>query len=307
MDFKYEDTYAPYERIAAESGNTRLADLTDTTSHVSSDSGPQPFAGVIAGFLGAAVALGVANLTAAFVRPQASPITAIGGALEHFAVEKFGANDKNMLIFGVYFTVALLAMAIGLVAWQRVWVGVLGMGLFGLAGAFITVTRPGSHATDALPAIVGGIAAIAAIVGLIRVGTQRIGYESPAYESPAYESAARESHGYEAPAYETPAYQTAYETPAYETVSFGTPGYEPAGYETPSFETPSFGAPGYEPASYEPASYETPSFGAPGYETASYETPAYEPAGYGTPGYEFSASETPAYESATYRTTGWTS
>jgi hypothetical protein len=69
MDFKYEDTYAPYERIASDSGNARLADLTDTASQVSPDSGPEPFAGVVAGFLGAAVAFGVANFTAAFVRP----------------------------------------------------------------------------------------------------------------------------------------------------------------------------------------------------------------------------------------------
>jgi len=293
MDFTYEDTYAPYERIATESGrgqgnagfaaltvgNAGSADLTGTApKQVSPDSGPEPLAGVVAGFLGAAVAFGVANLTAAFVRPQASPITAVGGALEHFAVQKFGENDKNMLVFGVYFTIALLAMAIGVIAWQRVWVGVLGMGLFGLVGAFIAVTRPGSHATDALPSIVGGIAAMAALAGLIRVGTRWIGYEAPGYEPPGYETPAYESPSYESAARESPGYGApAYETPAYETVSFGTPRYE-----TPRYETA-------------------------GYEFSASETPGYETPGHETPGYEFSASETPAYEAATYRTTGWTS
>jgi hypothetical protein len=293
MDFTYEDTYAPYERIATESGGGHgsavladstgghavLAGLTSAAPRqLPPDSGPGPLAGVVAGFLGAAVAFGVANLTAAFVRPQASPITVLGGALDHLAVEKFGQNDKNLLVFGVYFTIALLAMTIGVIAWRQVWVGVLGMGLFGLAGAFLAVTRPGSHTTDALPPIVGGIVAIVAIVALIRAGTQWIGYEAPSYETPSYEAPSYEPAAQEAPGYDTPAFGT----PAYETVSFGTPAYETPGYETPGYETPG----------YETASYETPGIGTPGYET---------------PGYEFPAYETPAYESATYRTTGWAS
>jgi hypothetical protein len=303
MDFTYEDTYAPYERIATESGGGHgSAVLADSTGghailagltvaaprQLSPDSGPGPLAGVVAGFLGAAVAFGVANLTAAFVRPQASPITVLGGALDHLAVEKFGQNDKNLLVFGVYFTIALLAMTIGVIAWRRVWVGVLGMGLLGLVGAFIAVTRPGSHTTDALPPIVGGIAAIVAIVGLIRVGTQWVSYETPGYETP----------GYESPSYESPSY----ESPSYESAAQEAPGYDTPAFGTPAYETVSFGTPGYETPGYETAGYETR-----GYETAGYETPGYETRGNETPGYEFPAYETPAYESATYRTTGWAS
>jgi hypothetical protein len=288
MDFTYEDTYAPYERIAAESGrghgsaglaeltvgNAGFADVTGTASRqVSPASGQGPLAGVVAGFLAAAVALGVAILAAALVRPQASPVVAVSDALQQLAVEKFGENDRNLLLFGAYAAIALLAMMIGVVAWRQVWVGVLGIGLFGLLGAYVTVTRPGGHATDAIPSIVGGVAAMAALAVLVRAGTRWTGYETPAYEARDYESAA-----YETPAYETPAY----ETPAYETVTYGTPAYETPSYETASYETPGYGTPSYE---------------TPGYETASYETP----------GYEFSAHETPAYEPAAYRTTGWTS
>ena len=256
MDFQYEDTYAPYERIATSSGtgqgNAGFADLTGTApKQVSPDSGPEPLAGAVAGFLGAAVVFGVANLSAAFVRPQASPITAVGGALEHFAVQKFGENNQNMVVFGVYFTIALLAMAIGMVAWQRVWVGVLGMGLFGLVGAYIAVTRPGSQATDALPPIVGGIAAMAALVGLIHAGTRWIGYETPGYEPPGYEPPSYETPLYESAAHESPGYGTpAYETPVYETVSFGAPGYETASYETPGYEFSASETPTYESATY---------------------------------------------------------
>jgi hypothetical protein len=137
--------------------------------------------GALAGFLAAAVALGVANLVAAFVRPQASPIIAVGGAfidrtpsaLKNYAVAKFGENDKNMLLLSMYVTIALMAIAIGMLAWRRLWIGVAGIGLFGLFGAFVAITRPESHVTDVIPPIVGGIAGIAAIALLARAGLPR--------------------------------------------------------------------------------------------------------------------------------------
>lgn len=137
--------------------------------------------GAVAGFLAAAVALGVANLVAAFVRPQASPIIAVGEAfidrtppaLKNFAVQKFGENDKNMLLLGMYVTIALIAIAIGMLAWRRVAIGVAGIGLFGLFGAFVAITRPESHVTDVIPSIVGGIVGIVVIVWLVRIGTAK--------------------------------------------------------------------------------------------------------------------------------------
>ncbi len=130
--------------------------------------------GGIAGFLAAAAVLGVANLAAAFVRPQASPIVAVGGAfvdhapraLKNFAVGEFGGNGKNMLLLGMYVTIALIAIVIGMLASRRLWIGVAGMGLFGLFGAFAAIMRPESHVTDVIPSIAGGIAGIAAVVYL---------------------------------------------------------------------------------------------------------------------------------------------
>ncbi len=112
-------------------------------------------AGGTSGFLAAALALGAANLAAAFVRPQASPIIAVGGAfidrtpswLKNFAVEKFGENDKNMLLLGLYVTIAFIAIAIGVLAWRHIGAGIVGIGLFGLFGAFVAYTRPESLPT----------------------------------------------------------------------------------------------------------------------------------------------------------------
>lgn len=142
--------------------------------------------GAVVGFLAAAVALGVANLVAAFVRPQASPIIAVGEAfidrtppaLKNFAVQKFGTNDKNMLLLGMYVTIALIAIAIGILAWRHMPIGVAGIGLFGLFGAFVAITRPESHATDVIPSIVGGIAGIAVLTWLIRVAMQKTRYSA---------------------------------------------------------------------------------------------------------------------------------
>lgn len=135
-------------------------------------------AGGLTGFLAAAGAIGVANLVAAFVRPQASPIIAVDGAfidrtppaLKNFAVEKFGENDKTMLLLGMYVTIALIAIVIGMIAWRQVAVGVAGIGLFGLFGAFVVITRPESHVTDVIPSVVGGIAGIAVLLWLVRIG-----------------------------------------------------------------------------------------------------------------------------------------
>ena len=142
--------------------------------------------GAVVGFLAAAVALGVANLVAAFVRPQASPIIAVGEAfidrtppaLKNFAVQKFGTNDKNMLLLSMYVTIALIAIAIGILAWRHMSIGVAGIGLFGLFGAFVALTRPESHATDVIPSIVGGIAGIAVLIWLISVAMPKTRYRA---------------------------------------------------------------------------------------------------------------------------------
>jgi hypothetical protein len=137
--------------------------------------------GAVVGFLAAAVALGVANLVAAFVRPQASPIISVDRtppALKNFAVQKFGTNDKNMLLLGMYVTIALIAIAIGVLAWRHMSIGVAGIGLFGLFGAFVAITRPESHATDVIPSIVGGIAGIAVLIWLISVAMPKTRYRA---------------------------------------------------------------------------------------------------------------------------------
>ncbi len=127
----------------------------------------------MAGILAAAVTIGVATLVAAFIRPQASPVTAVGdvlidripAALRNVAIEHFGTHGKTVLLVGV---IALVALVIGGMARRSAAIGVAGLATLGLLGAFVVITRPASHATDVIPSIAGGIVGVIAFSWLAR-------------------------------------------------------------------------------------------------------------------------------------------
>ena len=139
-------------------------------------------AGVTTGLLAGGVAIGTAVLAAAFVRPQASPVIAIGDAVlgrasdgvKTFALQSSGGNYKLMLLAAIYAVIAVLAMAIGLLARRRLAGGVTGMAALGAVGAFVALTRPESHATDVVPSLIGGVAGAAALVLLVRAGEPQV-------------------------------------------------------------------------------------------------------------------------------------
>ena len=139
-------------------------------------------AGIVTGLLSGAVAIGVAILAAAFVRPQASPVIAIGDAVlgqassgvKTFAIQSVGESYQLMLLAGIYAVIAVLAMTIGLLARRRLAGGVTGMAALGAFGAFVALTRPGSHASDVIPSLIGGVAGVAALVLLVRAGDPQV-------------------------------------------------------------------------------------------------------------------------------------
>ena len=143
-------------------------------------------AGAVTGVLAAAVALGVAMLVSAFIRPQASPIIAVGGQainltptpLKEFAVAHFGTNDKTMLLGGMYVVIALIAMVIGWLGRRKLLLGAVGIGAFGVFGAVIALIQPASRTTDVIPALVGGVAGVVAIIALVRAA-EPVAFSSP--------------------------------------------------------------------------------------------------------------------------------
>ena len=135
--------------------------------------------GAVTGFLAAAVAIGVSTLAAGFVRPQASPMAALGSvfidrmpaALKNAAVQHFGAHGRTALLLGMYAAIAVLAVGIGVLARRAAAPAVTGLAAFSLLAAFLTITRPGGHLSDVAPAVIGGIAGVTALLWLMHAST----------------------------------------------------------------------------------------------------------------------------------------
>ncbi|MEW2545822.1 molybdopterin-dependent oxidoreductase [Streptomyces sp. NPDC047002] len=119
--------------------------------------------GLVSGF----AALAVAELVSVAVRPEASPVTAVGGAavdrtppaLKDFAVRHFGTEDKAVLQLGIVVVLALFALGVGVLAvrYRRTGSGVAL--LFGAVGVAAAASRPDARWTDVLPSAVGGVVA----------------------------------------------------------------------------------------------------------------------------------------------------
>ncbi|MFG3497269.1 molybdopterin-dependent oxidoreductase [Streptomyces sp. NPDC047928] len=122
----------------------------------------------LSGLLAGCAALAVAELVAALVRPQAGPVTAVGGAaidrtpapVKDWAIRTFGTNDKLVLQLGIVATLALFAALIGLLAARYRRTGSAAVLLFGAVGAAAALSRPDSAGpTDAAPSVLGALAA----------------------------------------------------------------------------------------------------------------------------------------------------
>ncbi|WP_432033325.1 sulfite oxidase [Streptomyces antibioticus] len=128
---------------------------------------PRLALGALSGLLAGCTALAVAEPVAAAVRPQSSPVIAVGGAsidatpaaVKDWAIRHFGTNDKLVLQLGILVVLAVLALALGALAVRFRRIGAAGVLLFGTAGAAAAVSRPDSSSlTDALPSAVGAVA-----------------------------------------------------------------------------------------------------------------------------------------------------
>ncbi|ATL29411.1 molybdopterin-dependent oxidoreductase [Streptomyces formicae] len=116
--------------------------------------------GLVSGY----AALAVAELVSVAVRPEAGPVTAVGGAVidrtpapvKDWAIHHFGEDDKLVLQLGILAALALFAAAAGVLALRRPRSASLGVLLFGAVGALAATARPDStSALDALPSLAG--------------------------------------------------------------------------------------------------------------------------------------------------------
>ncbi len=129
----------------------------------------------LAGVVAAAVVLAVAELVGAFFTARATPVIALGSTfidftpswLKDFAIATFGTNDKAALFVGMGLTIAVLACVLGVVAYRRWALGVLGVLFMGAVIVASVVTRAGVGPADAIPSLVGTLAGLAALRFLI--------------------------------------------------------------------------------------------------------------------------------------------
>ena len=127
------------------------------------------------GLLAAGVAIGVSELVAAFVRPDAAPVVAVGTRLitltpepvKEFAIRQFGEHDKTALLAGTYVVLAVVAALIGILGAARRAAGAAGFVLFGLIGIAAAVTAPTAGPLDVLPSAVAAAAGAAALLLLL--------------------------------------------------------------------------------------------------------------------------------------------
>jgi DMSO/TMAO reductase YedYZ molybdopterin-dependent catalytic subunit len=109
-------------------------------------------------------------LAASAVRPEASPVVAVGGAvidrtppaLKDYAVRHFGTNDKLVLESGIVVVLALFALVLGVAAPRFRRSASAAVLVFGVVGVLAAGSRPEHHGLDVLPPLVG--AAVGALV-----------------------------------------------------------------------------------------------------------------------------------------------
>ena len=131
---------------------------------------------------GHGVVIGVSTLAAALLKSAISPVSAMGAVftdrtpavLRNAVVHHFGTHGRTVLLLGMYAMIAVVAIMIGAPARRDAALGVAGVAAFALIAAFVTITRPASHVADVMPAVIGGLAGVAALLWLVRASAPQM-------------------------------------------------------------------------------------------------------------------------------------
>jgi DMSO/TMAO reductase YedYZ molybdopterin-dependent catalytic subunit len=132
-------------------------------------------AGWLIGLLCAAVAVGVGEAVAAFFRPAAAPVIAVGNRIvvltpapaKRATIDSVGTSDKTLLLASIYLLLAVLGAAVGSLALRRLRNGIVGVAVIGAFGVYCAATANGSRPSDVVPTLVGFAAAVLVLVTLV--------------------------------------------------------------------------------------------------------------------------------------------
>ena len=133
--------------------------------------------GWLIGVVVAGVSVGFGELVAVFVRPIAAPVIAVGDrvitltpeSLKRQAISSSGTDDKPLLIVGILVVLALLGMLVGELALRNLTAGLAATAVIGAFACYCAVTQADGRASDITPSLLGTVAALAAMVVLVRL------------------------------------------------------------------------------------------------------------------------------------------
>jgi DMSO/TMAO reductase YedYZ molybdopterin-dependent catalytic subunit len=128
----------------------------------------------LAGLLTGAVALGIAELTAAVTGPNGAPVTAVGETainltpvpVKEFAIAHFGTHDKAALVTGIVVLLAAFAVLIGVLAVRRLAYGLAALAVFAAVGVAAAISQGGG--LNVTPTLAGSAVAAVALVLMVR-------------------------------------------------------------------------------------------------------------------------------------------
>ncbi len=136
--------------------------------------------GALNGLLTGAAAVAVGELVAVFTGAAFAPAVAVGQwaidlapqGVKEFAIREFGSHDKTALLTGVYVILALVSAAAGVIARRWLSAATVIAACFGLIGIVAASTRPNSNGGSLFPSLFAGIAAVAMLRWLTRLGEE---------------------------------------------------------------------------------------------------------------------------------------
>ncbi len=160
-----------------------------TRPEVPSDVRPSGLTGVAA----AAVALGVAQLSAVPFGPQADSRTAIGsavidltpGPVKEWAIQLFGTSDKLALSILVLVVIAVIAALTAQYETRRRPVGSIAIVVAGALGCAAVISRAGATPVDVVPTVIGTVCGVLVLRLLV---SGRIANAAPPADAPSSDS-----------------------------------------------------------------------------------------------------------------------